>query len=296
MATTPRQMSSGVASRNTNITSPPPKLSAKAVELFYQSPGKLPTQALADITFDIQAGQFVSIVGPSGCGKTTFLMAVDGLIPTDRGTIAIDGNVIDKPGPDRAVVFQDASLLPWRTVLRNIQYGLELRGQKKAEARQIATKLVDLVGLSGFEHHYPRQLSGGMRQRVNVARALAMDPEVLLLDEPLAALDAQTREYMQSELLTIWEKTKKTALFITHQIDEAIYLSDRVIIFGRQPARVKADIHIELERPRGLEVKETPEFNDYEREIWRIISEETRLSKAENSNAEKSQAPENSFQ
>lgn len=280
MATAPRQTLSATASRHPNGSISPVKLSADGVQLFYRSPGKPPTQALADITFDVPAGQFVSIVGPSGCGKTTFLMAVDGLVPIDRGTIAIDGRVVDKPGPDRAVVFQEASLLPWRTVLKNIQYGLELCGGKKAEIRETAQELVDLVGLSGFENHYPRQLSGGMRQRVNVARALAMDPEVLLLDEPFAALDAQTREYMQSELLSIWETTRKTALFITHQIDEAIYLSDRVIVFGRQPGRVRADIHIELERPRGLEVKETPEFNDYEREIWRIISEEARHSSA----------------
>lgn len=267
-----------------NVAGPPaPKLSAQGVALFYESVGKPPTQALADITFDVQPGQFVTIVGPSGCGKTTFLMAVAGLVKTSSGTIAIDGNIVKKPGPDRAVVFQDPNLLPWRTVLKNIEYGLQLRGQRKAEARATAMTFIEMVGLSGFEHHYPRQLSGGMRQRVNVARALATNPEVLLLDEPFAALDAQTREYMQSELLNIWSNAKKTALFITHQIDEAIYLSDRVIVFGRQPARVRADISIDLDRPRGLEVKKTAKFAAYEDQIWKIINEEGRLARHDRS-------------
>jgi NitT/TauT family transport system ATP-binding protein len=260
---------------------PAAKLCARNVQLYYQSLGKPATQALADISFDVAEGEFVSIVGPSGCGKTTFLMAVDGLVPISAGTISIDGDIVKKPGPDRAVVFQDASLLPWRTVLSNIEYGLQLRGRGKAEARQTAHRFVEMVGLTGFENHYPRQLSGGMRQRVNVARALAMDPKVLLLDEPFAALDAQTREYMQSELLTIWSKDQKTALFITHQIDEAIFLSDRVIVFGRQPARVRADIKIDLERPRSLAVKKTPEFMAYEEHIWQIIDEEGRLARSE---------------
>jgi ABC-type nitrate/sulfonate/bicarbonate transport system ATPase subunit len=259
------------------------KLSARGVGLFYQSVGKPPVQALADVTFDILPGQFVSIVGPSGCGKTTFLMAVAGLLPTSSGTIAIDGKIVKKPGPDRAVVFQDASLLPWRTVVKNIEYGLQLRKHPKSEARATALRLVEMVGLSGFEQHYPRQLSGGMRQRVNVARALAMNPEVLLLDEPFAALDAQTREYMQSELLNIWSNAKKTALFITHQIDEAIYLSDRVIVFGRQPGHVRADISIDLDRPRGLDVKKTAQFAAYEDQIWKIINEEGRLARQERS-------------
>jgi NitT/TauT family transport system ATP-binding protein len=258
-----------------------PKLSARGVSLYYESVGKPPTQALADVTFDVAPGQFVGIVGPSGCGKTTFLMAVAGLAKTSSGTIAIDGNVVTKPGPDRAVVFQDASLLPWRTVVHNVEYGLRLRGQPRPQARATAMTFVEMVGLSGFEQHYPRQLSGGMRQRVNVARALAVNPEVLLLDEPFASLDAQTREYMQSELLTIWSNAKKTALFITHQIDEAVYLSDRVIVFGRQPAQVRADIAIDLDRPRGLEVKKTARFAAYEDQIWKIINEEGRLGQQE---------------
>lgn len=269
-------------------TTEPPKLSARGVQLSYQALGKPPTHALADITFDIAAGEFISIVGPSGCGKTTFLMAVDGLMPTTGGTILIDGQTVTGPGPDRAVVFQDASLLPWRTVLRNVQYGLELRGHK-GDLRERAMTFIEMVGLGGFENHYPRQLSGGMRQRANVARALAVDPEVLLLDEPFAALDAQTREYMQSELLTIWEKARKTALFITHQIDEAIYLSDRVIVFGRSPATVCADIRIDFERPRDLGLKKTQEFHRYEEQIWSIIADQGRLTREERQIAQAAQ-------
>ncbi|HEY8545419.1 MAG TPA: ABC transporter ATP-binding protein [Acidimicrobiales bacterium] len=259
----------------------PVRVRARQVRARYGWDGRKAPLVLDGIDLTIVDGEFVSIVGPSGCGKTTFLNAVDGLLPLVGGAIEIDDTAVTTPGPDRAMVFQDPSLLPWRTVAGNIAWGLELRRKRrdKAVIGQRVQELVDLVGLTGFEDHYPRQLSGGMKQRVNLARALATDPAVLLLDEPFAALDAQTREYMQAELIGIWARANKTALFITHQIDEAIYLSDRVVVFGARPARVKADIRIDLPRPRELGLKKTPEFHAYEDEIWRLIQEEARAGR-----------------
>lgn len=233
--------------------------------------------ALDNINLEIMPGEFICIVGPSGCGKTTFLNAVDGLVPISSGSIAIDGNVIHGPGPDRAMVFQHPSLLPWRTVLGNVLYGVEMNKKfPRQEAEERARYFINLVGLSGFEHHYPSELSGGMQQRVNLARALVADPEILLLDEPFAALDAQTREFMQEELLKIWEKAKKTALFITHQINEAIYLADRVVVFSARPGRVKEIIKIDIPRPRKLHVKREPAFLRIEDHVWSLIEEEAR--------------------
>lgn len=234
--------------------------------------------ALESVTFTVEAGEFVAIVGPSGCGKTTFLRIVDGLEPADSGEIRIDGRLTTKPGPDRAFVFQNDSLFPWRTVWNNAAMGLEIQHRLGAEARERIRALLDLVGLRGFERFYPRQLSGGMRQRLNLARALAVNPDVLLMDEPFAALDAQTREIMQTELLRIWETTRATVLFITHQIDEAVYLSDRVIVFSRRPGRVQEDIRIELPRPREFDIKRSPEFTAYVARIWSLIESAVRES------------------
>jgi NitT/TauT family transport system ATP-binding protein len=234
-----------------------------------------PFAAVDGATLEVESGEFVAIVGPSGCGKTTFLSAVDGLVPISGGVLELNGASISKPGPDRAMVFQQASLLPWRTVLGNISYGLEMQGRMpKAARRAHAQALVELVGLSGFESAFPLELSGGMQQRVNLARALATDPELLLLDEPFAALDAQTREFMQGELLRIWGETRKTALFITHDIKEAVFLADRVLVFSRRPGRVKECVEIDLPRPRELGLKRTPGFLTYEDTIWRSIEEE----------------------
>jgi NitT/TauT family transport system ATP-binding protein len=231
------------------------------------------------VTLDVGNGEFVAIVGPSGCGKTTFLNAVDGLQPISDGLLTLNGRPISKPGPDRAMVFQQASLLPWRTVLGNVVYGLELQGRlPRAEARARAQAFIDLVGLQGFESSYPLELSGGMQQRVNLARALATDPDMLLLDEPFASLDAQTREFMQLELLKIWAQTSKTALFVTHDIKEAIYLADRVVVFTARPARVKQVLDIDLPRPRPLRVKREPRFVEYEDLVWMSIEEEVAAS------------------
>jgi ABC-type nitrate/sulfonate/bicarbonate transport system ATPase subunit len=253
------------------------KLEAQDIRLEYQQPrtgSRL--VALDGINLKIADGEFVSIVGPSGCGKTTFLSVVDGLIPASGGRILVDGKAVTKPGPDRAVVFQDASLLPWRTVRQNVLYGLECIGLAKSEANDRAERFIAMVGLRGFEHHYPYELSGGMQQRVNLARALVMDPQILLMDEPFASLDAQTRELMQEELLSIWSQSKKTVLFITHQIDEAIYLSDRVVVFSGRPGRVKEIIPVEIERPRKLRLKREPPFHKNEDRIWTLIEDDVK--------------------
>ncbi|TMC79006.1 MAG: ABC transporter ATP-binding protein [Chloroflexi bacterium] len=230
--------------------------------------------AVDGVDLIVSQGEFVSIVGPSGCGKTTFLNAVDGLIPIASGSLLLDDRDITAPGPDRAMVFQQPSLLPWRTVMGNVIYGIEMQHRAGRESREIAKRLIDLVGLGGFAESWPSELSGGMQQRVNLARALATDPELLLLDEPFAALDAQTRETMQQELTRIWGETRKTAIFITHDIAEAVYLADRVIVFTARPGRVKLDIKIELPRPRDLRLKREVEFVAYERTIWETIREE----------------------
>jgi len=224
---------------------------------------------LDDVSFTIQPGEFVSIVGPSGCGKSTFLKIVNGLFPATEGEIEIKN---PKVGVAHAMVFQDSSLFPWYTIIDNVAYGLVCQGVPRREAQERAKPLIDLVSLTGFEKKFPYQLSGGMQQRANLARALTVDPEILLMDEPFAALDAQTRELMQAELLRIWREANKTVLFITHQIDEAIYLSDRVLVMSARPGRILADIAIDLPRPRELEIKRTPKFIEYADEIWGLIS------------------------
>jgi NitT/TauT family transport system ATP-binding protein len=253
-----------------------PKLVAEDVGVTYQVRGR-ETLAVAGVSLSMADGEFVAIVGPSGSGKSTFLMAVDGLLPLSAGRITVNGRPVTRPGPDRAVVFQDASLLPWRTVLDNVTYGLELAHRPKKEREEIGRALLNVTGLTGFEAFYPRQLSGGMQQRVNIARALAADPEVLLLDEPFSGLDAQTRETMQGELLRIWDERKKTAIFVTHQIDEAVYLADRVIAFSARPARIVAEWKVPFERPRPLELKQSPEGHDLEREIWHVVRSEGKV-------------------
>jgi NitT/TauT family transport system ATP-binding protein len=232
--------------------------------------------ALSDVTFSVEDGEFMAIVGPSGCGKTSMLNIVAGLLPYDEGNVYIDGKKVVGPGIDRAVVFQHSSLLPWRTIARNVRYGMELQKRFNERTMQERTDyFIKLVGLTGFERHFPAELSGGMQQRVNLARALAADPVVLLMDEPFAALDAQTREFMQAELLKIWTKAKKTVVFITHQINEAIYLADRVVVMSARPGRVKDIFDVPFERPRNLSLKRDPRFLALEDAVWKLIEEES---------------------
>jgi NitT/TauT family transport system ATP-binding protein len=233
---------------------------------------------LSGIDLDVGAHELVAFVGPSGCGKTTFLRIVGGLESASSGEVAIDGRKVTAPGADRGFVFQQDNLLPWRNVLSNILIGPEIAGAPREIARKRALELVRLVGLGNFEGYYPRQLSGGMRQRVNLARALAVDPDILLMDEPFSALDAQSREIMQTELLRIWGEGRKTVLFVTHQIDEALFLADRVVVFARRPGRIQASLDIALPRPRALAIKRTPEFAHYVDRIWNLIEKDVRES------------------
>ena len=229
--------------------------------------------ALRNVSFDAQPGEFICIVGPSGCGKSTLLDLVDGLAAPTRGTVSIGGQVITRPGADRAMVFQAHGLLPWRTVAGNIAFALEaserddLRNEPKAQRRERIHRLIQLVGLGGFADFFPGALSGGMRQRVNLARALAVEPQILLMDEPFAALDAQTRDVMQVELLRVWQQRQATVLFVTHSIQEAVFLADRVIVISGRPGTVKRTVPILLPRPRHPDVRRTPEFHQYEQQI-----------------------------
>lgn len=255
-----------------------PKLRLDRVSKWFETRTGEVVEALRQVSLDVEEGEFVSIVGASGCGKTTLLRIVDGLIPPSSGRVLLDGRPVSKPGPDRAFVFQHDSLFPWRTVMDNVLFGLQMQGRLDSRARQVSEEMVRLVGLSGFERAYPHELSGGMRQRVNLARALAVDPDVLLMDEPFASLDAQTREIMQAELLRIWNARRKTVLFITHQIDEAIYLSDRVFIFTVRPGRVREVLTVDLPRPRALDVKRTAHFVQLVGHVWKQIEAEVRQS------------------
>lgn len=242
-----------------------------------QSADESRVAALESVSLSIRPGSFVSIVGPSGCGKSTLLLIIDGLVQATSGTVTVNGLEVSGPGRDRAMVFQEASLLPWFSTLRNCAYGLECQGVPRKEAERAAAPLLALVGLKGFEKHYPSELSVGMQQRANLARAIATDPSVLLMDEPFAALDAQTRELMQAELLRIWAEARKTVVFVTHQLDEAIYLSDRVVVMSRGPGRILDDVEVDLPRPRPLEVKRSPAFLQLEERLWRTLQGQVRF-------------------
>jgi ABC-type nitrate/sulfonate/bicarbonate transport system ATPase subunit len=229
--------------------------------------------AVREVSLAIERGTFVTLVGPSGCGKSSLLLSIDGLIAPRSGRVLVDGRPVAGPGSDRAMVFQNFALLPWRTVTANVRFGLELQRWKADDPDERARRFVRLVGLEGFEDHYPHQLSGGMQQRVGIARALAVDPSILLMDEPFGALDAQTRELMATELLRIWERHKKTALFVTHSIEEAILLGDVVVLMKRSPGRIVDTIDVALPRPRTLEMTDDPRFAEYRRRIRAQLAE-----------------------
>nr|WP_322033836.1 ABC transporter ATP-binding protein [Paraburkholderia sp. J76] len=222
----------------------------------------------------VREGEFLSLLGPSGCGKSTFLNVLAGLMPPTSGDIRVDGAPVSTVRQKLGFVFQGYALFPWRTVRRNVEAGLEIRGMKAAARRSEAERFLRLVGLLDFADHYPHQLSGGMRQRVAIARALAYGPEILLMDEPFGALDAQTRELLQQELLAIWEHSATTVVFVTHSIDEAIFLSDRVAILGRGPGRVKEIIDVDLPRPRDAALRHSPAFVALRQRAWESLSAE----------------------
>jgi len=238
-----------------------------------RSKGDKDVEALRSVSFIARNGEFICLVGPSGCGKTTLLRIIAGLERPTNGAVFIDGQMIGAPGPDRGMVFQEYALLPWRTVIGNIELGLEIQGVDYETRRRIADFHVGLVGLHGFENKYPRELSGGMKQRVAIARSLANDPKVLLMDEPFGSLDAQTRNIMQEEVLEIWSKTKKTAIFVTHSVDEAVYLADRIVLLTTRPASVREIFEIRLPRPRD---RLHYEFVNIRAEILTALSDEVR--------------------
>ncbi len=232
------------------------------------------TQAIADVSGVIDEGRFVSVIGPSGCGKSTLLDIVGGLLEPTDGYVTILGERVTGPRRDTAMVFQEDSTLHWRTVLENVVFGLEVAKVDKTEREARARDIIKLVGLAEFEGHHPRQLSGGMKQRVAIARALVMDPRILLMDEPFGALDQQTRMFVGAELLRIWEKTRKSVLFITHDIQEAVALSDEVWVMSHRPAVIKDVIPINLGRPRSPDVIESPEFQTHTNRLWELLKVE----------------------
>ncbi len=229
--------------------------------------------ALKGVNLKVKKGEFLTIVGPSGCGKSTFLDMIAGLAHPSYGEIYIDRKLIKGPALDRGIVLQGYALFPWRTVRQNVDFGLEIKGVAKRERSNISQKNINLVGLQGFEDRYPYELSGGMKQRVAIARALAYDPEVLLMDEPFAAVDAQTRETLQDELLRIWEETHKTIIFVTHSIDEAVFLADRVAVMTVNPGTIKEVVKINLPRPR-IGIRSSAEFGRIRQLIWELLQNE----------------------
>jgi NitT/TauT family transport system ATP-binding protein len=248
-----------------------PKLEARGITKFYPRDGnRLPV--LQDFSLSVAELEFLVLLGPSGCGKSTLLRIIDGIEPCDAGQIILDGkDVTGTTGSGRGMVFQGFELFPWRTVMGNVAFGLEVAGVGARERTDIAREYVNLVGLNGFENSYPHELSGGMQQRVGIARALAINPTILLMDEPYGALDVQTRELLQDELLNIWEKQRKTVVFVTHSIEEALYLADRIVVMSPRPGRIEQVIQVPFARPRRDEIKSTPQFLDLRRDIWQSL-------------------------
>ena len=229
--------------------------------------------------FAAREGEFITVIGPSGCGKSTFLHIMGGFIKADSGSIRVYGEEVSDPGPDRGMMFQEFALFPWKTVAGNVAWGLHAQGVARAEVDAIVHKYLEMMGLADFRNHYPAELSGGMKQRVALARVLAFDPKVLLMDEPFGALDAQTRETMQEELTRLWERTRKTIVFVTHDIDEAVYLGDRIVVLTARPGRIKEEVKIDLPRPRDLTIKKSMQCHEYRNYVWDLIRSESQRAK-----------------
>ncbi len=256
-----------------------PEAAAAMIEIVrvsqtFQTSGRHNHLAISDISLTVEDGAFVSILGPSGCGKSTLLYIVGGFVNPTEGVAKVRGSAITGPGPDRGPVFQEFALFPWKNVLGNVMYGLRQQGVPRAEAEAQSRRLIEMVGLKGFEKFYPKELSGGMKQRVAIARTLAYGPAVLLMDEPFGALDAHTRTRLQNDLLNIWERDRKTVLFVTHSVDEAVFLSDKVVVMTRAPGRLKQIVEIELPRPRRrADLLLDPRYQKYVVDIERLIDD-----------------------
>jgi NitT/TauT family transport system ATP-binding protein len=248
-------------------------LEIEHVSHLYQPPRGQPVLALDDASLHVKSGEFVALLGPSGCGKSTLLYLIGGFIPVSRGRILVNGKPVTGPGQDRGIVFQNFALFPWKTVRQNIVYALTKHGVPRAERMDRSQELVDMVKLTGFEDSFPSQLSGGMKQRAAIARTLATNPEFLLMDEPFGALDAQTRNLMQDELLSLWERTGKTVIFVTHDVQEAVYLSERIAVMSARPGRIMQVIDNDL-TDRGRGILKNPQFLERADAIWELVRQE----------------------
>ena len=250
-----------------------PQIVIDKVSHVYRPPRGRPVLALEDVSLEVGQREFLALLGPSGCGKSTLLYLLGGFLPIEKGAIAVDGKPVTAPGPDRGIVFQHFALFPWKTVRDNSLSGLERQGMPKDEREARAQSFIDLVGLSGFEDSFPSQLSGGMKQRTALARTLAFDPTILLMDEPFGALDAQTRHLMQTELLSIWQRTPKTVIFVTHDVQEAVYLADRVAVMSARPGRIKSIVDTKFDK-NNRDVFKAKHFVDKVDEIWNLVRDE----------------------
>jgi NitT/TauT family transport system ATP-binding protein len=257
-----------------------PEIRIKNVSHQYRPPRGRPVQALSDVSLTIRDREFLALLGPSGCGKSTLLYLIGGFMPIEQGEIRIGDRLITEPGPDRGIVFQHFALFPWMTVLQNVRYGLQKLGwSRDAQLRQ-AREYIELVKLTGFENSYPSQLSGGMKQRAALARTLVIDPAILLMDEPFGALDAQTRSLMQEELLSIWQRRRKTVVFVTHDVQEAVYLADRIAIMSARPGRIKEIVDSRFEQ-RGSAVLKSPTFIEKVDYVWNLVRQEVIIAQSE---------------
>jgi len=265
-------------------------LEASGVRKSFSKDGR--SLAVLDVErFTVRDGEFVTVIGPSGCGKSTLLHIMGGFIQAEAGAIQVHGRRVNGPGPDRGMMFQEFALFPWKTVAGNVAWGLETQGLSKDRLQKIVDEHLGMIGLTEFRNHYPAELSGGMKQRVALARVLAFDPEVLLMDEPFGALDAQTRETMQEELTRLWERTGKTIVFVTHDIEEALLLADSVSVMTARPGRIKRRLVVDLPRPRSLEVTTSPVFNALKREVLALIREESLRAASETATSEPQRRP-----
>jgi NitT/TauT family transport system ATP-binding protein len=251
----------------------PAQIIVEDVRHHYRPPTGREVLALERVSLEVHQHEFLALLGPSGCGKSTLLYLIGGFLPIETGKIVVDGKRVTGPGPDRGIVFQNFALFPWKTVRKNVLYGLERQRLPRQERELRAQTFIDLVGLAGFEDSYPSHLSGGMKQRVAIARTLAFDPRMLLMDEPFGALDAQTRSLMQSELLAIWQKTRKTVIFVTHDVHEAVYLADRVAVMTARPGRIKTIVDTQFDKA-DPQVHRTKAFVDKVDEIWSLVRDE----------------------